>query len=466
MHLKLRELTTLTMLSLSIHAANAVSPSINNASIISSHEQRVLQTRKLDCNKIDIDSQPNLCSPQLIWRNNKSDGKPVWRGDTGKQALDAFETGILPHAIKNHLPETEQVYDWDIHRAESIRSIFSSTTTDLETSLKFVPEGGGWVYEIYAPGGIDQEASVGISPSIGRILIAPFAERELSFPGGIKAQFIKSACYYKDKVKQECVDNKNFIAPTYQETPEEVAAAVVDLRKITPKARCDNSAIAELTPSALCFQPGMVSPVRYIDDLDRIKNVGLRVKYDLSDRGEGKKTQWILLTGNVEVDSIPSGGNPLPPAEILAQIPIPFDAHDTGEVVIPASLFKDVEFVNYPRRGDTWSIGIVNEYISDTSVTSDVFSGPISYIRIFESKKSYPQITTDSDRIVLAQGYPLQEKDVLKRLNAKTNDGSYIATDLTPSVFTHTGEKVISLYASGTVKTISVKIISSIPPAL
>lgn len=151
--------------------------------------------------------------PFLQWR---TDTDALYRGDTTGQGLGAFRDGILPKAIG--FPVIDWMYDWWDHGAGIGKSIYSSTTRDQAIAQSFAQE---WVYEIKAPHGIDQDKSGGA-----------VSEQEISFPGGIKRQFVKQACK-KDNLS-DCAANPNYREPTGQESPSEVAAVAIDWNRIAP----------------------------------------------------------------------------------------------------------------------------------------------------------------------------------------------------------------------------------------
>ncbi|UVM60338.1 hypothetical protein [Pseudomonas sp. B21-010] len=151
--------------------------------------------------------------PSLHWR---TDMGTLYRGDTTDQGLGAFQDGILPKAAGFPIPEW--MYDWWSHGAGAGKSVYSSTTRDQSLAQRFAKE---WVYEIKAPHGIDQDASGGA-----------VSEQEISFPGGVKREFIRQACK-KDNLA-DCEANQNYREPTGHESPLEVAAVSIEWSRITP----------------------------------------------------------------------------------------------------------------------------------------------------------------------------------------------------------------------------------------
>ncbi|WP_413792452.1 MULTISPECIES: scabin-related ADP-ribosyltransferase [unclassified Pseudomonas] len=79
-----------------------------------------------------------------------------------------------------------------------------------------------WVYEFTAPHGIDQVQSGGPFPK----------EQEISFPGGVKARFIKQACHKDDLSK--CRPNPNYREPTGRESMQDVAATSINWNRLNP----------------------------------------------------------------------------------------------------------------------------------------------------------------------------------------------------------------------------------------
>ncbi|TWC10511.1 MULTISPECIES: hypothetical protein [unclassified Pseudomonas] len=152
--------------------------------------------------------------PLLRWR---TDLDTLYRGDTTNQGLEAFRDGLLPKSVA--FPEATWMYDWFKHGAGAQRSVYSSTTRSQRIAQSFANE---WVFEFKAPHGIDQQESGG--PIIG--------EEEISYPGGVKGQFIKQACKKTDLT--DCVANLGYHEPSGHETMLEVAATPIDWSKITP----------------------------------------------------------------------------------------------------------------------------------------------------------------------------------------------------------------------------------------
>lgn len=73
-------------------------------------------------------------------------------------------------------------------------------------------------------------------------------------------------------------------------------------------------------------------------------------------------------------------------------------------------------------------------------------------------------ISTKVDSIVLPQNHPITEDTFLKKLGAKTDDGSRISTTLDPSMFWHLGKKNVVLTANGSRKTVEIEIVPYYPP--
>ena len=152
--------------------------------------------------------------PSLRWR---TDMDTLYRGDTTGQGLNAFEKGLLPKAVD--IPESEWKYDWITHASGSAGTVFSSTTRSLIWAQHYAIE---WVYEFTAPHGVDQVTSGGPFPK----------EQEISFPGGVKAHFIKQACHKDDLSK--CRPNPNYREPTGRESMQDIAAISINWNRLTP----------------------------------------------------------------------------------------------------------------------------------------------------------------------------------------------------------------------------------------
>ncbi|MCG6573473.1 hypothetical protein EGM97_01990 [Pseudomonas sp. AF32] len=167
---------------------------------------------------LQVTANPNVdihkTTPSLRWR---TDMDTLYRGDTTDQGLDAFRDGLLPKAAG--IPESEWLYNWYNHTGGSQRTVFSSTTRSQSIAQMHARE---WVYEFIAPHGIDQVQSGGLYP----------LEEEISFPGGVKGQFIKKACRTPDFTR--CTTNPNYHEPTGHETMQEVAAITIDWSRLEP----------------------------------------------------------------------------------------------------------------------------------------------------------------------------------------------------------------------------------------
>ncbi|WP_144238618.1 scabin-related ADP-ribosyltransferase [Pseudomonas brassicacearum] len=152
--------------------------------------------------------------PLLRWR---TDMDTLYRGDTTGQGLSAFKDGLLPKAVG--IPEDQWIYNWIVHASGSTGTVFSSTTRSPIWAQHYASE---WVYQFKAPHGIDQVQSGGPFPR----------EEEISYPGGVKAQFIEKACNKDDLTN--CTANPNYREPTGHETMQEVAAISIDWSRVEP----------------------------------------------------------------------------------------------------------------------------------------------------------------------------------------------------------------------------------------
>ncbi|MET3454582.1 hypothetical protein PSH84_02090 [Pseudomonas beijingensis] len=154
-------------------------------------------------------------TPWLRWR---TDMDTLYRGDTTGQGLSAFTQGLLPKA--DGTPVEQWGYDWITHASGSAGTVFSSATRNQLIAQHYASE---WVYEFRAPHGIDQVQSGGPFPG----------EEEISYPGGVKAHFIKQAC--KAHNLADCRTNPNYREPTGHETMREVAVMAIDWNRLTPR---------------------------------------------------------------------------------------------------------------------------------------------------------------------------------------------------------------------------------------
>lgn len=182
-------------------------------------------------------------NPRLVWRTDK---RTLWRGDGKDNVQQVFANGMKSNAMSRGYAEPEREFDWGCHKVSSFRSNFVSTTFKKDTALNFLANGSGWIYEIVAPGGIDQQRSIGSDNST--------FEQEISFPGGIQSKYVKQACRYEkyELVADSCIDNPKFKEPSWVERPDDVAASPIRLTHVVPKADCSKPDVAAITPPSLC----------------------------------------------------------------------------------------------------------------------------------------------------------------------------------------------------------------------
>lgn len=309
-----------------------------------------------DCNENFNFTRSSETEPELVWRAVHN---VLWRGDTRKEGLGAFKNGLIPKGIANGNIEADQDHDWRCHRYDSFRSVFVSTSINKAVAIAALswgnPKRDGWVYEIYAPGGIDQNLSVGETAGEG--------EAEISFPGGIKGKFIKQACYYIKTELQYCEDNKNFKAPSWNETPENVAAAKVSLASVVPKASCATTDSSSATPDKLCPLPDMAT-TKYFQEGDKIAKEGMYIHYDVSDRGPQKPTRWVMLmTGDKKSYS----------SFIVVKIPVTASMPDKGNIFILPEQLSSPAYL-WQKTYQRWSLGI-----SHTENNNQI-EGPASFM--------------------------------------------------------------------------------------
>lgn len=121
------------------------------------------------------------------WR---SDTNTLWRGDTRESVEEIFETGFTPRGDRL-TPLAEYIV-----KGGGQDSAHLSTTCEKWVAQKFATYGAektGWVYEIYAPGGIDVNATAHLNNYNSPYLW----NKEIDFPGGVKGRYIKGACKYR-----------------------------------------------------------------------------------------------------------------------------------------------------------------------------------------------------------------------------------------------------------------------------
>ncbi|MFE0581960.1 hypothetical protein [Streptomyces sp. NPDC058874] len=145
------------------------------------------------------------------WRN---DVNTLWRGDTRETVEEIFRTGFTPRGDRL-TPLAEYIV-----KGGGQLSAHLSTSCDVSVAKRFATYGAeqtGWVYEIYAPGGIDVNATARVNNYQSPYLW----NKEIDFPGGVGGNFIKGACKYRltgsDPVTNEktwerlgCKDNAGF----------------------------------------------------------------------------------------------------------------------------------------------------------------------------------------------------------------------------------------------------------------
>ncbi|MFG2296459.1 hypothetical protein [Streptomyces sp. NPDC048603] len=150
-------------------------------------------------------------SERWQWRE---DVNTLWRGDTRETVDEIFRTGFTPRGDQV-TPLAEYIV-----KGGGQQSAHLSTSCDQSVAKRFATYGAtqtGWVYEIYAPGGIDVNATARVNNYQSPYLW----NKEIDFPGGVKGQFIKGACKYRltgtDPVTNEktwvnlgCKDNLGF----------------------------------------------------------------------------------------------------------------------------------------------------------------------------------------------------------------------------------------------------------------
>ncbi|MFZ3474956.1 scabin-related ADP-ribosyltransferase [Streptomyces sp. 4.24] len=121
------------------------------------------------------------------WR---TDVNTLWRGDTRETVEEIFETGFTPRG-----DEVTPLAEY-IVKGGGQNSAHLSTSCEKWVAQKFATYGSaktGWVYEIYAPGGIDVNATARLNDYNSPYLW----NKEIDFPGGVKGRYIKGACKFR-----------------------------------------------------------------------------------------------------------------------------------------------------------------------------------------------------------------------------------------------------------------------------
>ncbi|MFE3862526.1 hypothetical protein ACFXPT_19110 [Streptomyces goshikiensis] len=150
-------------------------------------------------------------SERWQWRE---DVNTLWRGDTRENVEEIFRTGFTPRG-----DQLKPLAEYIVKGGGQL-SAHLSTSCDQSVAKRFATYGEektGWVYEIYAPGGIDVNATARVNNYQSPYLW----NKEIDFPGGVQGNFIKGACKYRlthtdpvtnDKTWEQlgCKDNTGF----------------------------------------------------------------------------------------------------------------------------------------------------------------------------------------------------------------------------------------------------------------
>ncbi|MER5869558.1 hypothetical protein [Streptomyces sp. NPDC002044] len=126
-------------------------------------------------------------SERWQWR---TDVNTLWRGDTRETVEEIFQTGFTPRGDQM-TPLAEYIV-----KGGGQNSAHLSTSCEKWVAQKFATYGSaktGWVYEIYAPGGIDVNATARLNDYSSPYLW----NKEIDFPGGVKGRYIKGACKFR-----------------------------------------------------------------------------------------------------------------------------------------------------------------------------------------------------------------------------------------------------------------------------
>lgn len=141
----------------------------------------VATDRDVDLSRLGVD---------VVWREGQ---EPLYRSDN-REPADIFASGFEPRDTSNT--------DLREYVAHDEPSAFVSTSYREDIGDDF---GGKYTYEINAPGGID------VNKTIGEHELS--YEEEVSFPGGVRSEYIKSAMPYEYATGElgEPIPNPNYI---------------------------------------------------------------------------------------------------------------------------------------------------------------------------------------------------------------------------------------------------------------
>ncbi|OTP24823.1 RICIN domain-containing protein, partial [Enterococcus mundtii] len=153
--------------------------------------------------------QPSLPNSEPVWRSNENGADVRERllryDDRGPEEI--FLEGFVPHNAERTVYE----YVWDLldyvaGRTDTDVTPFVSTTRpeigpngEIRQWMPDMMFRTRYVYEIFAPGGIDVNASLGSG--------SPYPEQlEITFPGGIRREFIRSVRVYEGENLDELTE--------------------------------------------------------------------------------------------------------------------------------------------------------------------------------------------------------------------------------------------------------------------
>ncbi|MEU8926411.1 hypothetical protein AB0D10_36700 [Kitasatospora sp. NPDC048545] len=139
-------------------------------------------------------TEPQIAQPVASTATNERwqwryDVNTLWRGDTRENVEDIFRTGFTPRGDQV-TPLAEYIV-----QGGGQNSAHLSTSCEMWVAQKFATYGAaktGWVYEIYAPGGIDVNATARLNDYQSPYLW----NKEIDFPGGVEGRYLKGACKY------------------------------------------------------------------------------------------------------------------------------------------------------------------------------------------------------------------------------------------------------------------------------
>lgn len=121
----------------------------------------------------------------------RAEAETLWRWDSTHPS-EIFTNGFRPRQVRDNLQCNATTMNLQVYVNQNTPSIFVSTTHSVRSNGYFwTPRNrqNTFRYEIYAPGGIDVNLSLGNQNQYSE-------QNEIAFPGGIRREFILSAREY------------------------------------------------------------------------------------------------------------------------------------------------------------------------------------------------------------------------------------------------------------------------------